>query len=73
MALITTFGTIVLQKTVRFRDEGSTKLANLANESQHMACDVAFGESSTGVGKKILPFSFESIVMGALPKARVIF
>jgi len=35
---------------------------NFTDECEHVACDVSFSEPSTGIGKKILPFSLKGAV-----------
>lgn len=36
---------------------------HLAYKCEHVACDVAFGETSSSVGKEVLPFALESPVV----------
>ena len=47
--------------------------SHLSNERDHMACNVALGETGPSVGKEIVPFALEGRVLLRVAKSRIVF
>ena len=45
---------------------------NRSNECKHVAGDVAFGKSGPGICEEVLPFTFESFIVGMVSECRII-
>jgi len=52
---------------------GEMNITDLADKSQHVTSDIAFGKPSAGVREEVLPLSLERRVLLDIPKRWVIF
>jgi hypothetical protein len=57
------------EKMIKDGTEGDT---NRSNERKHVAGDVAFGKSGPGICEEVLPFPFESRIVGMVSECRII-
>ena len=48
-------------------------ITDLADKSEHVASDVAFGKPSASVREEVLPLSLERRILVNIPKRRIIF
>ena len=48
-------------------------ITDLADKSEHVASDIAFGKPSASVREEVLPLSLERRILVNIPKRRVIF